>query len=90
MSYSLVIAEVRNGVFEERNLDTLGLCALLKKEIRLLMPDKGYSVDDKLADQIIRLKADESYFLNPLNMVSVLDDIFARSGAPDVIAFTHS
>ncbi len=29
MSYALVVAEVRRGLFEERNLDTLGLSRLL-------------------------------------------------------------
>ena len=32
MSYALIVAEVRRGQFEERNLDSIGLCALLGKE----------------------------------------------------------
>jgi electron transfer flavoprotein alpha subunit len=90
MSYVLIVGEVRNGVFEERNLDGIGLSTVMKKDARLLLPNGAYSVDDKLVDQIIRVKIEENLFLNPLNMVSMLEGIFVTSSNPDAIIFTHS
>ena len=46
MSYTLIVAEVRRGVFEERNLDSLGLGALLGGQSVLLVPDGAYEVAD--------------------------------------------
>jgi electron transfer flavoprotein alpha subunit len=90
MSYALIVSEVRNGLFEERNLDSIGLSGVLKKDARLLIPSGPFIFDETLIDQIIRVKAEEHVFLNPLNLVSILDGIFASSGKPDFIIFTQS
>lgn len=90
MSYALVVSEVRNGVFEERNLDSIGLSVLMQKDVRLLLPKGAYNVDEKLVDQIIKVKTEEPLYLNPLNMVSLLETIFASSGKPDVVVFSQS
>jgi hypothetical protein len=50
MSYALVIAEVRRGVFEERNLDSIGICALLGKDSILLVPEGDYAVSEQLVN----------------------------------------
>lgn len=90
MSYTLIVSEVRNGVFEERNLDAIGLAAIMNKEIRLLLPEGAYDTDAKTVDQIIRVRIRESAFINPLNMVSILEGIFVSSGKPDAILFSQS
>jgi electron transfer flavoprotein alpha subunit len=90
MSYALIVSEVRNGLFEERNLDAIGLAAAMKKDARLLIPSGPFIFDETLIDQITRVKAEEHVFLNPLNMVSILEGIFATSGRPDSIIFTQS
>lgn len=90
MSYTLIVSEVRNGAFEERNLDAIGLSALMQKDVRLVLPNGAYNVDEKLVEQIIRVNVDESTFLSPLNLVPILEGIFAQSGKPDAILFSHS
>ena len=62
MSYALIVAEVRRGQFEERNLDALGLARLLEKETLLLMPEGPYGSCGKLADTIITAKVEETDF----------------------------
>jgi hypothetical protein len=90
MSYALIIAEVRRGVFEERNLDAIGLCSLLGKESCLLVPDGPYEVNDKMVDAMVKADADEAVFLNPLNMFGITEKVFEKRGKPDFIIFTHS
>jgi electron transfer flavoprotein alpha subunit len=90
MSYALVVAEVRRGVFEERNLDAIGLCALMGKDISLLVADGAYAMNEKLVNTIIKVKNEEEAFLNPLNMVGVLQTMMDSQGKPDAIVFTHS
>jgi electron transfer flavoprotein alpha subunit len=90
MSYALIVGEVRNGVFEERNLDGIGLAASIQKEARLLLPNGEYNIDETLVDQIIKVKVDESAFLSPLNLVPILEAVFASSGQPGAILFSHS
>lgn len=90
MSYALIIAEVRRGVFEERNLDTLGLCALLGKETVLLIPDAQYAFNENMYDTIIKAKTGEEIFLNPLNLAGIVEQIFNTRGKPDFIILTHS
>ena len=90
MSYALVVAEVRRGVFEERNLDAIGLCSLMGKDISLLVADGAYTMNEKLVNAIIKVKIEEALFLNPLNMVGVLQKMMDSRGKPDVIVFTHS
>ncbi|MBA4417799.1 MAG: electron transfer flavoprotein subunit alpha/FixB family protein [Syntrophus sp. (in: bacteria)] len=90
MSYALIVAEVRRGVFEERNLDAIGLCSLLDKESCLLIPEGAYDINDKLVNVVAKVDAEEMVFLNPLNMVSILDKVIEKRGKPDVIIFTHS
>jgi electron transfer flavoprotein alpha subunit len=90
MSYALVVAEVRRGIFEERNLDALGIGALLGKDIVLLIPDGAYSMNENLVNAIVRVQVEEALFLNPLNMVTILEKVFDSRGKPDVVVFTHS
>jgi electron transfer flavoprotein alpha subunit len=90
MSYALIVAEVRRGVFEERNLDSLGICALLEKETVLLLPDKAYAFNEKMTDNLVRVKTDEEVFLNPLNLANIVWQVFSTRGKPDLIVFTHS
>ncbi len=90
MSYTLVVAEVRRGVFEERNLDSIGIAALMRKNIVLLMPDGAYEMNGNLVDSIIRTTAQEEIFLNPLNFNTILEKTMNSQGVPDLIVFTHS
>ncbi|MBP1730012.1 MAG: Electron transfer flavoprotein, alpha subunit [Deltaproteobacteria bacterium] len=90
MSYLLVVAEVRRGVFEERNLDSIGLGRLMQKPVRLLVPEKTNGFDGRMVDSVLRVGGDEEQFLNPLAMVAILAKIFESQGKPDFIAFTHS
>ena len=53
MSYSLVVAEVRRGIFEERNLDSIGFCNLLQNDISLLLPEGAYDVNGKLVNTLV-------------------------------------
>ncbi len=90
MSYALVVAEVRRGLFEERNLDTIGLARLLGKKVSLLVPEGSYALNNKLVDTIIAVKTTETDFLNPLVMTQIVRKAIEASGAPDVILFTSS
>lgn len=90
MSYALVVAEVRRGVFEERNLDSIGICTLLGKDSILLSPEGDYGVSEKLINGLIKAKVEETVFLNPLTMVNILDKVMATRGKPDMIVFTNS
>lgn len=90
MSYTLIVAEVRRGVFEERNLDSLGLGALLGAQSVLLIPDGAYEVPDKLVDAVVKVKAAEEVYLNPMSMGKILEAVFAAKGKPDHILFTQS
>lgn len=90
MSYALIVAEVRNGAFEERNLDAVGLSNLMGKDAFIVMPDAAYAVNDKLFNTVVKIKTDEAVFLNPLNMTGILKASIDLIGKPDVIIFTHS
>ncbi len=90
MSYALIIAEVRRGVFEERNLDSAGIAALLGKEAIMLIPDGVYPVPGNIADIIVKVKVGEEIFLNPLNLKKILEQFIGGRGTPDAIIFTHS
>jgi electron transfer flavoprotein alpha subunit len=90
MSYALIIAEVRRGVFEERNLDSFGICNLLQKDAFLLLPEGAYTVNEKLADGVITAKIGEEAFLNPLNMAGIVEQVINAHGKPDFIVLTHS
>ena len=89
MSYALIIAEVRRGVFEERNLDSAGIAALLGKEAVMLIPDGAYEAGN-IAETVVKVKVAEEVFLNPLNLKNILGQVFAARGNPDLIVFTHS
>jgi electron transfer flavoprotein alpha subunit len=89
MSHALIIAETRKGVFEERNLDSLGLANLLQKESILLIPD-GLTINDTLAHTILTAPVDESTFQNPLTIVTIIEKVIAAKGNPDLIIFTNS
>jgi electron transfer flavoprotein alpha subunit len=90
MSYVLVVAEVRRGLFEERNLDTIGLGKQLGLPVFLLLPENVSGVDELLLDRILTVGTDEGSFLNPLTTVSILAKVFESHGKPDFILFTHS
>ena len=90
MSYALIVAEVRRGTFEDRNLDAIGLSHLLKKDVSLLVPDSAFAMNEKLVSRIIKASSQETTFLNPLNMAAILEKVMGTCGKPDVIIFTHS
>jgi electron transfer flavoprotein alpha subunit len=90
MSYALVVAEVRRGLFEERNLDSIGLCALLGKDAILLVPEGDYGMNGQLVNGLLKAKVEEAVFLNPLNMVKILEKVMAARGKPDMIVLTNS
>jgi len=90
MSYALVVSEVRRGVFEDRNLDAIGIGNILQKDICLLIPDNAYGMNERLANTLIKVKVEEEVFLNPLNMVPIIEKVMAAKGKPDIIAFTLS
>ncbi len=88
--YVLVVAEVRRGVFEERNLDTLGLGRFMQKPVYLLHPASVTGIDAATADKLITADLDEGNFQNPLTMVEILSKVFERYGRPEWVLFTHS
>lgn len=90
MSYTLIVADVRQGVFGEANLDSLGIASLLGKEIYLAVPEGAYEMNEKMADAVVRVKAAEEVFLNPLNMGNILEQVFGAHGKPDHLVFCHS
>jgi len=90
MSYALVVAEVRRGICEERNLDSIGLCTLLGKDAVLLIPEGNYEFNEQLVNGLIKAKVEEQAFLNPLVMVNILEKAMAARGKPDMIIFTNS
>jgi len=90
MSYSLVLAEVRRGIFEERNLDAIGFCNLLQTDISLVIPEGAYDVNGKMINTLIKAKVQEAEYLNPLNIIDVAQKIMDSKGKPDAIVFTHS
>ncbi|MDR2017399.1 MAG: electron transfer flavoprotein subunit alpha/FixB family protein [Syntrophobacterales bacterium] len=90
MSYSLVVSEVRHGIFEERNLDAVGFCNLLQKDISLILPEGAYDVNEKLASTMVKVKVQEAEYLNPMNMVNVVKKVMDEKGKPEAIVFTSS
>lgn len=90
MSYGLIVAEVRRGQFEERNLDAIGLCDLQGLESVLLIPEGDYAVKDKSVNSIVKVGVEESAFLNPLNIVNIIKKEFDTRGKPEAIVFTSS
>jgi electron transfer flavoprotein alpha subunit len=90
MSYALVVAEVRRGLFEERNLDTLGLANLMGKETVLLVPEGTGPASGRLARTILTARLDERDFLNPMTMTALVREVIARRGQPEAILFTSS
>jgi len=90
MSYVLVVSEVRKNLFEERNLDSIGLSALLGREAVLLVPEGAQGVNESLVDKILKVRAGDDLFSNPLNLVDILESVFGALGKPDFIVFTHS
>jgi electron transfer flavoprotein alpha subunit len=89
MSYALIIAEVRRGLFEERNLDSMGLASLLEKDAVLLIPEGAYEAAP-FAHTLLKVSMEESSFLNPLTMVDIVRKVIDTKGTPDAIILTHS
>jgi len=90
VSYSLIISEVRRGVFEERNLDSIGLAHLLKKTAFLLMPAGEYPVNERWQDAVIKTDMKEEAFSMPKNICLLLEKVIGRFNMPDEIILTHS
>jgi electron transfer flavoprotein alpha subunit len=90
MSYALIISEVRRGLFEERNLDSIGLGVLLEKDSILFVPEGNYAVNEKLVHTILKAGVEETIFLNPMVMIHALQKVMDLKGKPDVIIFTSS
>ena len=90
MSYILIISEVRRGLFEERNLDSIGLCNYLEQDAVLLIPEGNYVVNDKLVQTIIKTAVEETTFLNPMAMMHILQKAMDQKGKPEAIVFTSS
>lgn len=90
MSYALIVSEVRRGQFEERNLDSMGFCNLLGTETVLLLPKGEYGVGERSVDAVVSVDMDEALFLNPLNMVHIIEKEFDARGKPEAIVFTYS
>jgi electron transfer flavoprotein alpha subunit len=90
LGYVLVVAEVRRGLFEERNLDTIGLGRQLGLPVSLLVPENVSGIDELLLDRMLKVSTDEGSFLNPLTATSMLTKVFESHGQPDFILFTHS
>lgn len=90
MSYALIIGEVRRGVFEERNLDSIGICALLQKKTYLLVPDGAYAVGERIVDTVVKAKIAEDMFLNPINIANIVEQLIKIHGNPDCIVLAHS
>lgn len=90
MSYILIVSEVRRGQFEERNLDSIGLSNLLERDSILLVPQGGYTVNEKLVQAIIKTNVEETTFLNPMVMVNILKQVMDSKGKPEAIVFTSS
>jgi electron transfer flavoprotein alpha subunit len=90
MSYTLIISEVRRGLFEERNLDSIGLGVLLEKDSFLFIPEGEYAVNEKLVHTILKTGVEETVFFNPMVMIKALQKIMDLKGKPDVIIFTSS
>ncbi|HVN22773.1 MAG TPA: electron transfer flavoprotein subunit alpha/FixB family protein [Syntrophorhabdales bacterium] len=88
--YVLVVAEVRRGLFEERNLDTIGLGKFMQKPVCLLLPEKVSGVDHTTIGKVIKAETEEGNFQNPLTMVSILGKVFESYGRPEYVLFTHS
>lgn len=90
MGYALIVSEVRRGVFEERNLDSIGIANLLGKESYLLIPEGTYNLNNNAIDKILKVKTEESLFLNPLILTELISKAVSSYGTPDLIIFTHS
>jgi len=90
MGYALIISEVRRGVFEERNLDSIGIANLAGKDACLLIPEGNYNINSNMVDRIIKVKIEESLFLNPLIITGLITKIMDSLGLPDMVIFTHS
>lgn len=90
MSYGLLIADVRKNVFEERNLDLIGICNLLGIDPYLVLPKGDYEVNPSHFRKIISVDLEEWEFLNPLNMVRVIEKVIERFGEPFAAMFSAS
>lgn len=90
MSYALIVSEVRQGQFEERNLDSIGLATVAGKAMSLLIPEGDYNLNESQVDTIIKTGLEEALFLNPIVMADIIQKVIATSGMPEMIIFTHS
>lgn len=89
MGYALIVADVRRGIFDERNLDSIGISNLLGLDPYLIIPKGEYLFDRGYFKKILRVELDEEEFLNPLNMVEVLKVTFETTGHPSYVIFSN-
>ncbi|HEY3277861.1 MAG TPA: electron transfer flavoprotein subunit alpha/FixB family protein [Syntrophorhabdaceae bacterium] len=89
MSYALIVAEVRKGIFEERNLDSAGFASLLQKETVLLIPEGPYEIPP-ITERVLKVPVEEATFLNPLFMSTLIQKVTELKGKPDAVIFTSS
>ena len=54
------------------------------------MPDGPYAFGENVAKTIIRVKTEETTFLNPLAMTEIVRKVAEAKGAPGAILFTSS
>jgi len=90
VSYTLIISEVRRGIFEERNLDSIGLAHMLKKSVYILLPDGQYPVNERWSDVLIKTDMKEEMFSMPKNICLFIEKVIDRFKMPDEIILTHS
>ncbi|MCX7857121.1 MAG: electron transfer flavoprotein subunit alpha/FixB family protein [Deltaproteobacteria bacterium] len=90
MSYGLIVADVRKGTFDERNLDLIGFCNILEVDAYILLPKGDYDVDLSYFKRVIRLNMEEADFLNPLNIGAIVEKTIEKFGRPSIIIFSSS
>lgn len=90
MSYGLIVADVRGGLWDERNLDSLGLLNILGIDPYLVLPKGNYILPSSYFKKIIEASVSEEEFLNPLNMPSILEKVIQRFKEPFLILFSSS
>jgi len=89
MSYSLIIAETRKGEFQEGNFDPLYLSDIVGLPSYILLPEGEYGILRGSCDKVIVAPLKEGEFLNPLNIIRLLERTFQAFGEPSAILLPH-
>ncbi len=90
MSYGLIMADVRRGLFDERNLDLVGFCNVLNIDPWLILPKGAYNVREAYFKRIIQVEMGEEEFINPLNAVITVKKVIEKFGDPFALIFSAS